>query len=309
MDSRIAARRPGFTLIELLVVVAIIAVLIAILLPSLGKAREKARLTVCQTHMHAWGIGFHMYSDDYNGELPLDGGDADAGEPVGLWSDQWLWFNGVIQYTAAGNKGYNDLQIAAGEDMPGASGYGLPRAGANSLFICPSASDPKAGVGDTIKDGFFWAAGYYTATTITGGSFTTQRHMLICYGMNSQLRDWDMSDASYDRRRIPDRPGPVDISKFTMLKPASLVPLVAEKRISPDELTPINGITDPNHDKSLTQTKVTANRFAARHNRGGNIVFADGHVEWLENKALNVPSAVKANNYNIPGLIYWNPPH
>ncbi|MBI1368753.1 MAG: DUF1559 domain-containing protein [Planctomycetes bacterium] len=63
-------RHRAFTLIELLVVVAIIALLIAILLPSLTKARQAARETVCGTNLHQIGIIAMMYEGD-NRRMPL----------------------------------------------------------------------------------------------------------------------------------------------------------------------------------------------------------------------------------------------
>ncbi len=54
-------RRKGFTLIELLVVVAIIALLVSILLPSLSRARELAKRSMCGANLNGVGKGIQLY--------------------------------------------------------------------------------------------------------------------------------------------------------------------------------------------------------------------------------------------------------
>lgn len=73
----------GFTLIELLVVIAIIAILMAILMPTLNRAREQGRRTVCLGNLKQLSLAFILYADANEDRLVC----SNAGNGA---SNQWV---------------------------------------------------------------------------------------------------------------------------------------------------------------------------------------------------------------------------
>lgn len=62
-------RTRAFTLVELLVVVSIVAALLTILMPALGRTREHAYRSYCQSKLNQLGVGWGMYNSDNDGYL------------------------------------------------------------------------------------------------------------------------------------------------------------------------------------------------------------------------------------------------
>src|SRR6266487_5742777 len=70
-ETKKQVTQSGFTLIELLVVIAIIGILASMLLPSLSKGKERAKMTQCLNNLHQMGVAIKLYVEDHHGTCPL----------------------------------------------------------------------------------------------------------------------------------------------------------------------------------------------------------------------------------------------
>ena len=77
----------AFTLVEMLVVMAIIGLLAAMLLPTLARSKDYARLMQCRNRLRNLGVALRLYTDERDGALPVtpcvDGPHAELTEALG----------------------------------------------------------------------------------------------------------------------------------------------------------------------------------------------------------------------------------
>jgi prepilin-type N-terminal cleavage/methylation domain-containing protein/prepilin-type processing-associated H-X9-DG protein len=81
------AMQRAFSLIELLVVIAIIAILAALLLPSLGRAKDKAKGANCVSNLKQWGLATQMFAAENSDWLPQDGSASGSSKNAGWYVD------------------------------------------------------------------------------------------------------------------------------------------------------------------------------------------------------------------------------
>lgn len=265
--------RGGFTLVELLVVIGIIALLISILLPSLAKARAAAQTVACASNLRQFGQYFMLYADDHKQELPPTYAQKSL-EPnlyypwdaaaIPEQMDYWYMLIGKL-------TGHN--MNPAGQDV--SSGFATAKEFANlGIWRCPANTDQRR-IGGNNDDG---AAATYGMTM----------DMFRSYAVNSYNTWWWKQRGMAENRFLGQKLGSFKHASETY---AMWDSRIGELGVSINQVgfwsayAPDGSFAVPPTNKGLRGV-----RYA--HNGGINMLFADGHVEWMRGPLMELVNQV-----------------
>jgi prepilin-type N-terminal cleavage/methylation domain-containing protein/prepilin-type processing-associated H-X9-DG protein len=137
----------AFSLIELMVVIGIIAILAALLLPTLSRAKEKARATTCLHNMHQIGIASTLYTGDFRDIIvPIATKVNPLPQDRLIPYQDYLWWPDILKpYTKGGPKLYSCPSVfmtQAEVTLTNLYGIGM---NFNELGVFPDNVDPATG--------------------------------------------------------------------------------------------------------------------------------------------------------------------
>lgn len=106
------ARAAGFTLIELLVTISIVALLIGLLVPNLGRIRDKADSVKCAANLRSIVAAAQLFAQDNDGRYPqIESMPSQPVYPAGAEAGTLLAVLGPYGITEASLRCPGDLRL------------------------------------------------------------------------------------------------------------------------------------------------------------------------------------------------------
>jgi prepilin-type N-terminal cleavage/methylation domain-containing protein len=272
----------SFTLIELLVVISIIALLASMLLPVLGKAREKARVANCQGNTNQIGKALIMNSGDHDESY------VPASQTVSKFKTSTCLHNGapgvpddfIIDRSAPG-PAFDKNSVANNKQLT--YEFFLMKEGDLSaewpVFRCPS--DRRGDVGGILDAG---VAGYQASQVYNRALWGRDSYVLNAKLFSSSL-------TTDDGKRTTE-------GKLLSYGSAEVVPMLLEQQggallvISPPVVNNWAEAHPPTWPLTVDRVQLAGNPNlwenvdrVGSDEAGMNISFLDSHVEMVKDTA------------------------